>query len=141
MPWTGPAGPRRACPGPRGHVPPDAREAERPARRGSAGRQGARDLDPYAVAEQMRAVSGAGTFDPDPKLDRKLTWAEAGELAGREGFTVGGHSHTHGSWRTSTATRFSSRSTRASRCSQRALGEPYATTPVRRASRTATPTR
>jgi len=29
-------------------------------------------------------------------LDRKLTWPEVRELANRQGFTVGGHSHRHG---------------------------------------------
>jgi peptidoglycan/xylan/chitin deacetylase (PgdA/CDA1 family) len=53
------------------------------------------DLDPYAVAESMRAASGAGAFEPHPELDRKLTWAEVRDLASGEGFTVGGHSHTH----------------------------------------------
>jgi peptidoglycan/xylan/chitin deacetylase (PgdA/CDA1 family) len=43
----------------------------------------------------MRAGAGAGTFEPHPELDRKLTWAEVRELAGGDGFTVGGHSHTH----------------------------------------------
>src|SRR4051812_35955073 len=119
MPWTGPAA--RAAPAlVREDTPARTRE-ERIALLDEVRRvvKEREDLDPYAVAEQMRAVSGAGTFDPDPKLDRKLTWAEAGELTGREGFTVGGHSHTHGSWPTSTATRSSSRSTRAARCSRR----------------------
>jgi hypothetical protein len=53
------------------------------------------DLDPYAVAEEMRVDSGAGAFEPDLELDRKLTWAEVRELASGDGFTVGGHSHTH----------------------------------------------
>ena len=53
------------------------------------------DIDPYAIAEEIRAHSGAGAFEPDSELDRKLTWANVRELASGDGFTVGGHSHTH----------------------------------------------
>jgi peptidoglycan/xylan/chitin deacetylase (PgdA/CDA1 family) len=53
------------------------------------------DLDPYAVAEQLMDAAGTGDFRPDPQLDAKLTWDEVRELDALDGFTVGGHSHTH----------------------------------------------
>jgi peptidoglycan/xylan/chitin deacetylase (PgdA/CDA1 family) len=41
------------------------------------------------------SAAGTGAFRPDPELDAKLTWDEVRELDAIEGFTVGGHSHTH----------------------------------------------
>jgi peptidoglycan/xylan/chitin deacetylase (PgdA/CDA1 family) len=52
------------------------------------------DLDPLAVAEQLMAEAGTGAFRPHPELDAKLRWHELPALD-RDGFTVGGHSHTH----------------------------------------------
>jgi peptidoglycan/xylan/chitin deacetylase (PgdA/CDA1 family) len=53
------------------------------------------DLDPYEVADQIRGELGAGAFEPHPELDQKMTWGDVRTLASGEGFTVGGHSHTH----------------------------------------------
>lgn len=54
-----------------------------------------RELDPYEVAELIREEAGAGRFEPHPELDQKLTWEQVRTLADGDGFTVGGHSHTH----------------------------------------------
>jgi peptidoglycan/xylan/chitin deacetylase (PgdA/CDA1 family) len=57
--------------------------------------KGRADLDPYAVAEAIMTAAGTGPFRPDPELDAKLTWDEVRALDAIDGFTVGGHSHTH----------------------------------------------
>jgi peptidoglycan/xylan/chitin deacetylase (PgdA/CDA1 family) len=53
------------------------------------------DLDPYVVAGEFREAAGAGEFEPHPDLDQKMSWDQVRELAAGDGFTVGGHSHTH----------------------------------------------
>lgn len=54
-----------------------------------------RSIDPYAFAARFREALGAGALEPDPDLDRKMTWAELRTLAAERSFTVGGHGHTH----------------------------------------------
>jgi peptidoglycan/xylan/chitin deacetylase (PgdA/CDA1 family) len=53
------------------------------------------DLDPYAVASEFRDAAAVGDFVPHPDLDQKMTWEQVRELAGGDGFRVGGHSHSH----------------------------------------------
>lgn len=53
------------------------------------------DLDPYDLAAELQEQSGSGPFEPDPALDRKLSWADVAALHATDRFVVGGHSHTH----------------------------------------------
>jgi peptidoglycan/xylan/chitin deacetylase (PgdA/CDA1 family) len=53
------------------------------------------DLDPYEVATAIREEASVGEFQPDPALDRKLSWDDLRALEADDLFTIGGHSHTH----------------------------------------------
>jgi peptidoglycan/xylan/chitin deacetylase (PgdA/CDA1 family) len=55
----------------------------------------ARDVDPYAVADEVWMQLGITDFHADDELDRKMTWEEARHLDEDPLFTVGGHGHTH----------------------------------------------
>ncbi len=55
----------------------------------------ARDVDPYAVADEVWLQLGITDFHFDEELDRKMTWEEARRLDEDPLFTVGGHGHTH----------------------------------------------
>lgn len=55
-----------------------------------------RDCDAEVLADDIaRQLGFSPVVSSDDPLDRKLTWAELAQLAAYDGFTLGGHSHTH----------------------------------------------
>ena len=54
------------------------------------------DIDPDALASDIFAQGGvAEVRSSDDPVDRKMSWKQVADLAQTEGFTVGGHGHTH----------------------------------------------
>lgn len=55
-----------------------------------------RDIDPDALASDIFAQGRvAEIYSSDDPVDRKMSWKQVAALARTEGFTVGGHGHTH----------------------------------------------
>lgn len=54
-----------------------------------------REVDPDEFAADVWRQLGVTAMEPDPELDRKVSWAQVRALHDHELFTVGGHGHTH----------------------------------------------
>ena len=54
-----------------------------------------RTIDPYTLADDVWRQLGVETMEPDPELDRKMSWRQLEELEHHPLFLIGGHSHTH----------------------------------------------
>jgi peptidoglycan/xylan/chitin deacetylase (PgdA/CDA1 family) len=54
-----------------------------------------RGIDPYDVAESIWRQLDVAPMNPDPDLDKKMSWSQVQELQDNPLFTVGGHGHTH----------------------------------------------
>lgn len=54
-----------------------------------------RGIDPYQFVQSIIDQLGTEPGELDPELDQKMSWHQVRALQGTNGFTVGGHSHTH----------------------------------------------